>query len=73
MIEWLETELNKLKGEVEIITPKKQEERGCQLSIFIKGSRGKRIFDFLDANNVIADLFSLISFLLKVKDEEDDP
>lgn len=55
MIEWLETELNKLKGEVEIITPKKQEERGCQLSVFIKGENGKRIFDYLDANNVVAD------------------
>ena len=55
MIGWLEVELNKLKADIEVITPGKEEERGCQLSIFIKKEKGKRIFDYLDANNVIVD------------------
>ena len=55
MVKWLETELIKLNANIEIITPNEQKERGCQLSIFIKEKNGKRIFDYLDGNNVIVD------------------
>jgi len=53
MTSWLATELNKLEN-VEVLTPNSSDERGCQLSIFIK-SRGKEIFDYLDTNGVVAD------------------
>jgi kynureninase len=38
----------------EIITPKNNEERGCQLSLLFK-SEGKQLFEYLEKNGVIAD------------------
>jgi kynureninase len=38
----------------EIITPKNQEERGCQLSVFLHGE-GRSLFDYLMKNGVITD------------------
>jgi kynureninase len=39
---------------LEIITPEKQEEHGCQLSIFAK-SNGKKLFDYLTEHGVVTD------------------
>ena len=39
---------------LEVITPKEEESRGCQLSVLAHG-QGKEMFDFLTANGVIAD------------------
>ena len=40
--------------EFEIITPSNQEERACQLSVFLHG-QGRNLFDYLMANGVITD------------------
>lgn len=40
--------------EFEVITPAKQEERGCQLSVFLHG-QGRELFDYLMKNGVITD------------------
>lgn len=42
------------EAEFEIITPKNQEERGCQLSVFLHG-QGKDLFHYLMKNGVITD------------------
>lgn len=39
---------------LQIITPRSKAERGCQLSI-LTGSNGKKLFDYLSINGVIAD------------------
>jgi kynureninase len=39
---------------LEIITPEKKEEHGCQLSIFAK-SNGKKLFDYLTEHGVVTD------------------
>jgi kynureninase len=41
-------------GEIRIITPSNPKERGCQLSLVAK-ENGKKVFDYLSKNNVIAD------------------
>ena len=41
-------------AEFEIITPSNQEERGCQLSVFLHG-QGKELFHYLMKNGVITD------------------
>ncbi len=41
-------------AEFEIITPNKQEERACQLSVFLHG-QGRNLFEFLMKNGVITD------------------
>lgn len=41
-------------SEFEVITPAKQEERGCQLSVFLHG-QGRELFDYLMKNGVITD------------------
>lgn len=41
-------------SEFEVITPAKQEERGCQLSVFLHG-QGRDLFDYLMKNGVITD------------------
>ncbi len=46
--------LNSEKRRFHIITPKDPAQRGCQLSI-LTGSEGKKLFDFLTENGVIAD------------------
>ncbi len=43
-----------VKGNFEIITPASQEERGCQLSVFLHGE-GRSLFDYLMKNGVITD------------------
>ncbi|WP_136669060.1 kynureninase [Flavobacterium sp. H122] len=40
--------------EFEIITPENQEERACQLSVFLHG-QGRSLFDYLMSNGVITD------------------
>lgn len=45
---------NHCSSEVKIITPPVQEQRGCQLSVRFK-TKGKAIYDFLLANQVIGD------------------
>jgi len=40
--------------EFEVITPSNQEERGCQLSVFLHG-QGRDLFDYLMKNGVITD------------------
>jgi len=43
-----------VKGNFEIITPSNQQERGCQLSVFLHGE-GRSLFDYLMKNGVIVD------------------
>lgn len=43
-----------VKGNFEIITPKNQEERACQLSVFFHGE-GRSLFDYLMKNGVVTD------------------
>jgi len=47
----------KLKDEMEILTPRNPIERGCQLSLRVSGSRShaREIFAQLEANGVTAD------------------
>ncbi|HLP65615.1 kynureninase [Flavobacterium sp.] len=46
---------NEIPGtEFEIITPSNQEERACQLSVFLHG-QGRALFDYLMTNGVITD------------------
>lgn len=52
--EWLINELNKGDERVRIITPSDPEQRGCQLSLVIN-EKGKKVFDYLFENGVIAD------------------
>ena len=55
---YLEFILHEIATEVtstfEIITPSNQEERACQLSVFLHGE-GRRLFDYLMSNGVITD------------------
>ena len=44
-----------LASEVEIITPKNLEERGCQLSLQLISGNGKKIFEAITRRGVIAD------------------
>lgn len=43
------------KDKVSIITPEDPEERGCQLSLVINDSKGKRIFDSLSSQGMVVD------------------
>jgi kynureninase len=54
---YLEYLLDRLAPDVELITPRDVDSRGCQLSIRIAGAdgRGQRIFDALTAQGVIGD------------------
>ena len=55
---YLEFVLHEIDKEVdstfEVITPANQEERGCQLSVFLHGE-GRSLFDYLMKNGVITD------------------
>lgn len=56
---YLEFILQEIDNEIpsaqfEIITPKNQEERGCQLSVFLHG-QGRELFDYLMKNGIITD------------------
>jgi kynureninase len=55
---YLEFILHEIDKEVdssfEIITPSNQEERACQLSVFLHGE-GRSLFDYLMKNGVITD------------------
>ena len=55
---YLEFILHEIDKEVdstfEIITPSNQEERACQLSVFLHGE-GRNLFDYLMSNGVITD------------------
>jgi len=53
-LEWL---LDRLAPEVQLITPRAPDSRGCQLSIRVIGpsGRGRRVFDALTAAGVIGD------------------
>jgi kynureninase len=54
---WLEFLMDRMKTEIQIVTPREASARGCQLSLRIAGAseRGKRVFDWLDAHGVICD------------------
>jgi kynureninase len=54
---YLEYLLDRLAPDVELITPRAAEARGCQLSVRIVGppGRGQRVFDALTAQGVIGD------------------
>lgn len=47
-------ENDNIRNNVRLLTPKKPEERGCQLSLFLP-NHGKEIFDFLIENGVVLD------------------
>jgi kynureninase len=55
---YLEFAINEISKEAnanfEIITPKNQRERGCQLSVFFHG-QGKELFNYLTQNGVVVD------------------
>lgn len=54
-LEFILQEISKeVNGSFEIITPSNQEERGCQLSVFLHGE-GRSLFDYLMKNGVITD------------------
>ncbi|MSP85564.1 MAG: kynureninase [Flavobacteriaceae bacterium] len=54
-LEFILQEISKeVNGSFEIITPSNQEERGCQLSVFLHGE-GRSLFDYLMKNGVIID------------------
>ena len=54
---YLEYLLDRLTPDVQLITPRASESRGCQLSVRITGpqGRGRRVFEALTARGVIAD------------------
>ncbi|GMN09315.1 kynureninase [Croceitalea sp. MTPC9] len=52
-LEFLLKEL--LEGQVDVITPKEQNERGCQLSLQLTNGNGKSIFNAITKRGVIAD------------------
>lgn len=51
---FLINELNKTHQRFNVITPKDPAQRGCQLSL-LTGRDGKKLFDFLTENGVVAD------------------
>jgi kynureninase len=54
-LEFILQEISKeVNGSFEIITPSGQEERACQLSVFLHGE-GRSLFDYLMKNGVITD------------------
>ena len=54
-LEFILHEINQeVKGTFEIITPTNQQERACQLSVFLHGE-GRSLFDYLMKNGVITD------------------
>ena len=54
-LEFILHEISKeVNGRFEIITPKNQEERACQLSVYLHGE-GRSLFDYLMKNGVITD------------------
>ena len=53
-LEFLIEHLNEQQQRFRIITPKDPAQRGCQLSI-LTGEEGKKLFDYLTENGVIAD------------------
>jgi kynureninase len=54
-LEFILQEISKeVNGSFEIITPSNQEERACQLSVFLHGE-GRSLFDYLIKNGVITD------------------
>lgn len=54
-LEFILQEISKeVNGSFEIITPSNQEERACQLSVFLHGE-GRSLFDYLMKNGVITD------------------
>lgn len=53
-MEFLLQELNQADNKIEILTPSKPEERGCQLSLFVKNN-GRKVFDAISAAGVVAD------------------
>jgi len=54
---YLEYLLDRLAPDVQLITPREAESRGCQLSVRITGARGRgqRVFEALTAQGVIGD------------------
>jgi kynureninase len=55
MTAWLIEAIESMDDEVEIITPKKPEARGCQLSLCLKTGEGRKVFDSLTEAGVVCD------------------
>jgi kynureninase len=53
--EYLLKEIDPKEKYFKMLTPMNPKERGCQLSIFFKSSEGKKVFDELTREGVIAD------------------
>ncbi len=53
-LQFLIKELNKEGHSFHILTPEKEEERGCQASIFMP-ENGKALFDYLNSKGVVSD------------------
>lgn len=53
-LEFLLKELNKKSEKIAILTPSNPEERGCQLSLFVKND-GKKVYDAISAEGIVAD------------------
>lgn len=54
MTSWLYAALEEFEEEIELITPKNMDERGCQLSLYLK-KQGKEVFDRISQKGVICD------------------
>ncbi|MDQ2070469.1 kynureninase [Natronospira bacteriovora] len=52
LLAWLD---ERLAEEVEVITPRNEQERGCQLSLRLKQGDGRQVFEALEDNGVICD------------------
>lgn len=55
MTAWLVDALEPFGDKIEILTPRNPEERGCQLSLFVKVPQGKKVFERLHDEGIIAD------------------
>jgi len=52
LLQWLD---DRLADTVEVITPRDEKQRGCQVSLRLKEGDGRRIFDALERDGVICD------------------
>ncbi|MEA5446367.1 kynureninase, partial [Gammaproteobacteria bacterium AB-CW1] len=52
LLQWLD---DRLADTVEVITPRDEKQRGCQVSLRLKQGDGRRIFESLERNGVICD------------------
>jgi kynureninase len=55
LTDFLEQVVERVARDVRIISPREPRSRGCQLSLRIPGGRGRRVFDWLAAQEVMCD------------------